>query len=67
MNYLGKGTALVSVEAIIEFGSEGLEPHNIQAKVDPNNRGVIHILEHMGFKKGTPFEVVSVFGYNIVT
>jgi [ribosomal protein S5]-alanine N-acetyltransferase len=56
VNYWGKGIALEAVEAIVNFGFETLGLHSIEAKVDPNNRGVLHILSHLGFVREAHFK-----------
>lgn len=49
--FWGKGIALEAVKGIITFGFKTLGLHTIEAKVAPENRGSVHILEHLGFVK----------------
>lgn len=49
--FWGKNIAVEAVLAIIKFGFEKLNLHAIEAKVSPENRGAIHVLEQIGFKK----------------
>lgn len=51
VKYWGKNIAQEAVEAIIHFGLHTLNLHTIEAKVSPNNRGAIYVLEQLGFKK----------------
>jgi ribosomal-protein-alanine N-acetyltransferase len=51
MEYWGKGIAQESVKAIIGFGFDKLGLHTIEAKVSPDNRGAVLILESLGFEK----------------
>jgi ribosomal-protein-alanine N-acetyltransferase len=43
------------VKAIVQFGLETLNLHTIEAKVSPNNRGAIFLLEEIGFRKEAHF------------
>lgn len=49
--YWGKNIALEAVQAIVEFGLSTLGLHAIEAKVNPQNRGAVHLLEFLGFEK----------------
>lgn len=49
--YWGKNIATEAVMAIIQFGLEEMNLHSIEAKVSPNNRGAIYLMEQIGFKK----------------
>jgi ribosomal-protein-alanine N-acetyltransferase len=60
VNYWGKHIALEAVTAIIEFGFNTLNLHNIEAKLNPGNRGSIYLLEYLGFEKEAHFKD---FGY----
>lgn len=55
VNYWGKNIALEAVVAILEFGLNQLNLHTIEAKVSPNNRGAIFLLEKLGFQKEAHF------------
>ena len=54
--YWGREIALEAVEAIVSFGFEELGLHSIEAKVDPQNRGAIRLLEYLGFQKEAHFK-----------
>lgn len=49
--YWGKGIAVEAVKAIISFGLDHMNLHTIEAKVSPDNRSAIFLLEQLGFKK----------------
>ncbi|NQV53028.1 MAG: GNAT family N-acetyltransferase [Flavobacteriales bacterium] len=49
--YWGKGIAQEAFEEIVRFGLEDLRLHTIEAKVNPENRGAVHLLEQRGFKR----------------
>ena len=49
--YWGKGIAQEAVKAIIAFGFAELGLHSIEAKVSPQNRGAIFVMEQLGFVK----------------
>lgn len=51
VDYWGKRIADEAVQAIIDFGFNVLGLHSIEAKVSPNNRGAIYLLEKLGFQK----------------
>lgn len=51
IEYWGKGIAQEAVVAIINFGFQTLGLHTIEAKVAPDNRGSVFILERLGFVK----------------
>jgi len=51
VDYWGKNVALEAVEAIIKFGFDTMNLHTIEAKVSPNNRGAIFLMEKIGFRK----------------
>lgn len=53
--YWGKNIALEAVEMIIQFGFEIMNLHTIEAKVSPENRGAVFVLEKLGFKKEAHF------------
>jgi len=53
--YWGKHLAVEAVAAIVEFGLEILQLHSIEAKVMPENRGAISLLETLGFLKEAHF------------
>ena len=52
----GKNIAIEAVKAIIKFGLEEINLHSIEAKVSPENRGAIYILESLGFEKEAHFK-----------
>lgn len=54
--YWGKGIPVEAVQAIVNFGFEGLGLQAIEAKVSPDNRGAIFLLTHLGFQKEAHFE-----------
>ena len=54
--YWGKNLALEAVSAITEFGFSKMNLHSIEAKLSPENRGAIFILEALGFKKEAHFK-----------
>lgn len=49
VEYWGQRYALEAVQEIVRFGIEELGLHTIEAKVSPDNRGAIFILESLGF------------------
>ncbi len=51
VDYWGKNIALEAVTAIIQFGLNTMNLHSIEAKVSPDNRGAIYLLQKLGFKK----------------
>lgn len=55
VDYWGKNIALEAVMIIIQFGLEQMNLHSIEAKVSPENKGAIYLLEHIGFKKEAHF------------
>ncbi len=55
IEYWGKGIAQEAVKAIINFGFQTLGLHTIEAKVAPDNRGSVYILELLGFHKEAHF------------
>jgi len=58
----GKRIALEAVTAIIDFGLNELNLHSIEAKVSPDNRGAIALLEYLGFIKEGHFRDRILFG-----
>ncbi len=54
--YWGKNIAIEAVMAIIRFGLEEMNLHSIEAKVSPNNRGAIYLMEQIGFVKEAHFK-----------
>jgi ribosomal-protein-alanine N-acetyltransferase len=54
--YWGKHIAFEAVQAIVEFGFQEFGLHSIEAKVSPNNRGAIYLLESLGFEKEAHFK-----------
>ena len=55
VDYWGKNIAIEAVTAIIGFGLNQLNLHTIEAKVNPENRGAIFLMEQIGFKKEAHF------------
>ena len=55
VEYWGKNIALEAVSKIVEFGLDKLNLHTIEAKVNPENRGAIFLLEQIGFQKEAHF------------
>lgn len=49
--YWGKNIAIEAVKAILHFGLNTLNLHTIEAKVSPQNRSAIYVLEQLGFQK----------------
>lgn len=66
VDFWGKNIALEAVEAIIHFGLNQLDLHTIEAKVSPNNRGAIFLLENMGFEKEAHFKDRIFFEGNFI-
>lgn len=56
VDFWGKHIAMEAVSAIISFGLNQMELHTIEAKVSPENRGAIFLLESLGFKKEAHFK-----------
>lgn len=55
VDYWGKNIAGEAVAAILQFGLGTMNLHTIEAKVSPENRGAIFLLEKAGFKKEAHF------------
>lgn len=55
VDYWGKKIAMEAVATIIQFGLEQMNLHSIEAKVSPQNKGAIFLLEQIGFKKEAHF------------
>lgn len=49
--YWGKNIAIEAVQTIIQFGFDTLNLHSVEAKVSPENRGAVFLLESLGFMK----------------
>lgn len=56
VDFWGKHIAMEAMCAIISFGLKEMELHTIEAKVSPENRGAIFLLESLGFKKEAHFK-----------
>jgi ribosomal-protein-alanine N-acetyltransferase len=54
--YWGKRIAIEAVEAIVDFGLNVMNLHTIEAKVSPDNRGAILLMQHLGFEKEAHFK-----------
>ena len=54
--YWGKNIAIEAVCLIIKFGFEKMNLHTIEAKVSPDNRGAVFLLEKLGFEKEAHFK-----------
>lgn len=48
-DYWGKHIAAEAVTLIVRFGLERMNLHSIEAKVSPENRGAVFLLEKLGF------------------
>lgn len=53
--FWGKHLAVEAVAAILHFGFETMKLHSVEAKVNPDNRGAIALMEHLGFRKEAHF------------
>ncbi|MEM7037846.1 MAG: GNAT family N-acetyltransferase [Bacteroidota bacterium] len=53
--YWGKRIAVEAVTEIVRFGLHTMGLHTIEAKVEPDNRGAIFLLESLGFVKEALF------------
>jgi ribosomal-protein-alanine N-acetyltransferase len=49
--YWGKKIALEAVQSILHFGLNTMNLHTIEAKVSPQNRSAIYVMEQLGFEK----------------
>jgi [ribosomal protein S5]-alanine N-acetyltransferase len=49
--FWGKNIAIEAVKVILFFGLNSMNLHTIEAKVSPQNRGAIYVLEQLGFEK----------------
>ncbi len=56
VKYWGKHIAQEAVEAILNYGLNTMNLHTIEAKVSPNNRGAIYVMEQLGFVKEAHFK-----------
>ncbi|MGB0805876.1 MAG: GNAT family N-acetyltransferase [Salibacteraceae bacterium] len=56
VKYWGKNIAQEAVEAIIYFGFNTLNLHTIEAKVAPQNRGAVFVLQQLGFVQEALFK-----------
>jgi len=56
VDYWGKHIAMEAVGAILNFGFEQLGLKSIEAKVSPENRGAVRLLEYFGFEKEAHFK-----------
>jgi ribosomal-protein-alanine N-acetyltransferase len=54
--YWGKNIAIEAVQAIIQFGLNTMNLHSIEAKVSPQNRSAIYLMERLGFVKEAHFK-----------
>lgn len=50
----GRGLATESVGAVLKYGFENLSLHEVQARVVPENKGSIRVLEKAGMQKVGP-------------
>ncbi len=48
--YWGKGFATEAAQAVIQFGFEHMNLNRIEATVDPDNHGSVHVIEKVGMK-----------------
>lgn len=51
VEFWGKNIAIEAVSLILEFGLHTFGLHTIEAKVSPDNRGAIYLMEQLGFRK----------------
>lgn len=49
--YWGKNIAIEAVKTILQFGLYTLNLHTIEAKVSPQNKSAIYVMEQLGFQK----------------
>lgn len=56
VDYWGKNIALEAVNGIIEYGFNQLGLNTIEAKVNPDNKGAVHILDLLGFEREAFFK-----------
>jgi len=56
VDYWGRNIAREAVAAVIDFGFTEMNLHTIEAKVNPENRGAIYLLELFGFEKEAHFK-----------
>jgi ribosomal-protein-alanine N-acetyltransferase len=56
VEYWGKNIAIEAVTAIVKFGFTELQLHSIEAKVAPDNKGAVYLLEQLGFIKEAHFK-----------
>lgn len=59
--YWGKGIALEAVKAILHFGIHAMHLQTIEAKVSPQNRSAIYVMEQLGFVKEAHYHNRIVF------
>lgn len=64
VDYWGKNIAAEAVTMIVRFGLERMNLHSIEAKVSPDNRGAIFLLENLGFIKEAHYRDRIFFGGN---
>lgn len=55
VDFWGKHLAFETVQTLAQFGFEKMNLHTIEAKVSPDNRGAIFLLEKLGFQKEAHF------------
>lgn len=56
VRFWGKHIAFEAVEAIVRFGFDVMNLHRIEARIDPNNRGAVYLLEQLGFEREAYFK-----------
>lgn len=61
IKYWGKGLPQEAVTEVLRFGFEEMGLHTIEAKVSPQNRGAIQVLESFGFVKEAHFRDYGYF------
>jgi ribosomal-protein-alanine N-acetyltransferase len=49
--FWGKKIAIEAVKAILHFGLHTMNLHTIEAKVSPQNKSAIYVMEQLGFEK----------------
>jgi ribosomal-protein-alanine N-acetyltransferase len=62
INYWGRKLAIEAVSKVVWFGFKEMGLHSIVAKVSPDNRGAIYLLEQLNFQKEAHFKDRIHFG-----
>lgn len=64
--YWGKNIAQEAVREILRFGLYEMNLHSIEAKVSPQNKSAIYVLEHLGFEKEAHYKDRIYFNGNFI-